>query len=62
VKAKVDTDRCVGHARCNAVAPNVFDLDDDGYAVGPGEELTGARLDEAYLGRDACPERAITVE
>ena len=27
----VDKTRCTGHARCNATAPEIFQLDDNGY-------------------------------
>lgn len=27
---QVDTGLCSGHARCNAVAPDVYDLDESG--------------------------------
>jgi ferredoxin len=61
MRIKVDTSICSGHARCVAVAPNVYELNSDGYnqmaetAVRPGFE------DEARRGARACPERAITV-
>ena len=33
MRVTVDADRCEGHARCWAVCPEVFDLDDEGHAV-----------------------------
>jgi ferredoxin len=33
VRIHVDRDRCLGNARCSALAPEVFDNDDDGYVV-----------------------------
>ncbi|KPI18932.1 fer, ferredoxin [Actinobacteria bacterium OK074] len=62
MKISIDTAACSGHARCAAAAPQLFRLDDDGYAV-PFEGEVPAGLEAA--GRDgerACPERAITVE
>lgn len=53
---------CSGHARCNAIAPALFPLDDEGYSalstttVPPGQET------DARRGMDACPERAIVLE
>jgi ferredoxin len=62
MQASVDSTRCSGHARCNAVAPQVYTLDDSGYcdigkdlAVPP--ELEAAARD----GAANCPERAITL-
>lgn len=62
MKISIDTAACSGHARCAAAAPQLFRLDDDGYAV-PFEGEVPAGLEEAARdGERACPERAITVE
>lgn len=63
MKAKIDEKLCSGHGRCFALAPDVYELDDDGYNglrgriidVRPGEE------DAARLGAESCPELAITL-
>ena len=62
MKVHVDPDRCRGHARCVAIAPEAFrflDLEDramvDNDAV---NGVDGALLLEA---EQECPERAITV-
>jgi ferredoxin len=60
VRVTVDPARCVGHARCNATAPDVFDLDDDGYVVPFDGEVPPALEPRARAGIDACPERALT--
>jgi ferredoxin len=56
----VDLTRCQGHARCNAICPEVFDLSDDGFVVllksTVGPDLADA-VREAELN---CPERAIS--
>lgn len=59
---KVDSARCTGHARCNAAAPEVYELDDNGYCN--VEELTPSPADEsaARSGADSCPEGAIHIE
>jgi ferredoxin len=61
VRATVDPTKCVGHARCNAQAPEVFDLDDDGYVVAPDGEVPAVLEERARAGVDACPERALTL-
>ena len=33
MRVEVDHDRCEGNAVCVGIAPDVFDLDDDDYAV-----------------------------
>ena len=44
------------------MAPNLFELDSDGYAL-DAEVVFGPDLEEAArLGAASCPERAITIE
>ena len=63
VKIAVDGDKCRGHARCNASAPRVFPLGDDGYVALDGEiEVDDALRRQAQDGANSCPERAITTE
>jgi ferredoxin len=33
VRVEVDRDRCEGNAVCVGIAPDIFDLDDEDYAV-----------------------------
>lgn len=62
MKITIDTAACSGHARCAAAAPELFPLDDDGYAL-PIEGEVPAHLEAAARdGERACPERAITLE
>ena len=61
MKVTIDTAKCAGHARCNAVAPDVYALDDDGYALPYDGEVPPELEDQARKGAEACPERAITV-
>jgi ferredoxin len=58
-----DREKCQGHGRCYALAAELFDADDEGYAV----VLVSGELDEqqvvaAQLAADNCPEYAISVE
>jgi ferredoxin len=65
VRLRVIDGRCAGHARCASLVPEVFDLDDDGYAyVLPGREHVDdddARA-QGQLAIDNCPEQAIVLE
>lgn len=60
VQVKVDGGKCQGHARCWALAPQLFHLNDEGYmetsviAVPPELEVAARRAVRA------CPERALT--
>jgi ferredoxin len=58
-----DREKCQGHGRCYGLAPDLFESDDEGYAVllVPGE-VPADRQDDARLAADNCPEFAITIE
>lgn len=58
---KFDEKHCAGHALCAASAPDVFDLDDDGYCVPPTGNVSAELVEQARRGADACPERALEV-
>ena len=67
MQLKVIGGRCQGHARCAALAPELFDLDDDGYSFVRSGWETIAESDEeavelARLAADNCPEQAILIE
>ena len=61
MRVRVERDRCMGHAMCEALAGEVFEVSDEGlnemgeFEVGP-EHAAAARK-----GAVACPERAITI-
>lgn len=57
----VDMDRCTGHGRCYALAPEVFDADDDGYCSPKVVDVPEQLLDQARLGERNCPEEAIAL-
>ena len=62
LKVKVDPERCQGHARCAALAPELFRLDDLGNAHEVGDGTVGeALVEKAYLAKSNCPEMAIAV-
>lgn len=56
-----DVTACVGHARCAAVAPDIYDLNDDGYNVTAERFVREELRPLAIRGARACPERAIAV-
>lgn len=62
MKITIDTQLCSGHARCAATAPDLFALDDSGYALPFDGEVPPQQEQAARDGAWACPERAITVE
>jgi ferredoxin len=60
MRVTVDRAVCSGHARCHATAPDVYDLDEGGYAVPFAGEVPSRLEEQALDGVDACPEKAIT--
>jgi ferredoxin len=64
MKYDVDEDLCSGHGRCRAVAPDLFELDYEGYNKLRGKGLIDVPADQEELavrGQLACPEAAINL-
>jgi ferredoxin len=62
MRVHVDGDRCQGHNRCNAIAPELFDVDDLGFAHELGDGVVPPELeDRARLAAANCPEFAIEI-
>ena len=62
MKIRLDRAACTGHGRCYALAPDLFDEDDEGYCVLRSVELTEADLTRARLAVRNCPEEALSLE
>lgn len=64
MRVSLDREKCQGHGRCYALAPDLFDSDDEGYGfVIPSDGTVPAGLEEAArLAADNCPEFAIEIE
>ena len=62
MKLIVDMGKCQGHARCAALAPEVFELDDLGNVATRSGDVPPGLEDQARTGAQACPERALAVE
>ncbi len=62
MRVRVDQDRCQGHNRCYGLAPELFDVDDLGYAHALNDGVVPADLEErARLAVVNCPEHAIEI-
>ena len=62
MRIRIDQERCTGHGRCYALAPEVFEPDDVGHSVllvtgDVPPDLEG----KARIGVENCPEQAITI-
>lgn len=63
MKINFDRDACQGHNRCYMLAPELFDVDDEGYAILLVEgDVPDELAEKAQLTVDNCPEFAITIE
>lgn len=63
VRLRVLREKCQGHARCHALAPELVVLDE----FGDARETSGAALpreleEKAFIAQANCPEGAILVE
>jgi ferredoxin len=60
-RVEVDRDRCVGSGTCEALAPTVFEVDDDGVLAvvrsRPGQD----ELPDVRDAVTACPTRALAL-
>jgi len=62
MKIKVDFDLCESNALCEAIAPEVFELDDDDYLQLKTEETTPENVADVKRAVAACPRAAISLE
>jgi ferredoxin len=62
LKVRIDREKCQGHARCFALAPELFELDEMGNGRERGDGTVASGLEaKAYLAQANCPELAIAV-
>lgn len=62
VKLGIDRARCAGHGRCYGLAPDLFEPDDDGFAVVLVEYPNVKQEGDVQRAFRNCPERAVVVE
>jgi len=62
MKVRLDQSKCVGHAQCYAVDPELFPIDDSGYSILEDREVEPGDEQVTWNGAAACPELAITIE
>lgn len=62
MKVRVESQRCTGHGMCNALVPEVFQVDAESGMNEMGEfEISDDRRAAIQRGVSACPERAISI-
>lgn len=59
MKAKVIKDNCIGCGACQAIAPNIFEIDDEGLSVTKVAEVPENEKDDFKDALESCPTGAI---
>ena len=62
MKVRLEQSKCVGHAQCYAVDPELFPIDDSGYSVLAEHEVKPEDEGKTREGVAACPELALVLE
>lgn len=61
MRVEVDRETCEGHGLCEQAAPQIYELDDDGY-VGLRRQPDGSQEEgAAEAGARVCPVSALTI-
>ena len=61
-RLRVDGSKCQGHNRCFVLSPELFQLDEYGYAHERKDGVVPPELEEkARVAVENCPERAISL-
>ena len=59
MKAKVIRDNCIGCGACQAIAPNIFEIDDEGLSVTKVKEVPAEDAEDFNDALESCPTGAI---
>jgi ferredoxin len=62
MKVKVDFDLCESNGLCEAIAPEVFELDDDDYLQLKKEEIGEGDVEAVRRAVASCPKAAISLD
>lgn len=62
MRVRLKRDKCAGHAQCNAVAPDLFPLDDLGYSTLEDHSVASGDEQATRDGVAACPEYALLID
>lgn len=60
MKVNVDKDKCFGCGACQAMVPEVFDIDDDGLAYVIVKDVPKDKEDDVKDAVNNCPAEAIS--
>ena len=59
MKVQVNKDLCIGCGACQAVAPDIFEIEDDGLAHAINSDVQDSQKDDALDALEGCPTSAI---
>lgn len=62
MKIRINKAACVGNARCAAISPELFPLNEDGYIAVDEVDVPPGMEQLARRGARACPEKIIVIE
>lgn len=59
MKVKVEKDICIGCGACQAIVPEIFEIEDDGLAVAKDIEINDEIKEDVIDAIEGCPTNAI---
>lgn len=62
MRVRLEKSKCVGHAQCYAVDPELFPIDESGYSVLEEREVRPEDAESTRDGVASCPEMALILE
>jgi ferredoxin len=62
VRVRLEKPKCVGHAQCYAVDPDLFPIDDSGYSIVEEHEVKSGDEQLTRDGVASCPEMALILD
>ncbi len=60
-KIKIDFDACESNAMCEALAPDIFQLDDDDFLQVLDDRVTEENRERVQQAVSSCPKSAISI-
>lgn len=62
MRVRLEKSKCVGHAQCYAVDPDLFPIDESGYSILEEHEVSPEDAELIRDGVASCPEMALVIE
>lgn len=59
MKVKINKDICIGCGACQAIVPEIFEIEDDGLAVAKDIEIDDEIKEDVVDAVEGCPTNAI---